>query len=102
MREGFPYPKQGTVYHALFLHWEREMLVYYLSLAGGNRCMAAYMLGVHRNTISRRLAINHITKEDISAIRSRSNVKTWSSADSGTLEPRGDSIGPGLEQGDTV
>jgi DNA-binding protein Fis len=58
-----------STYRIAFEQWEKDLLTFYLRLAGGNQCKAARELGIHRNTMTRRLRANGFTDQDLRDIK---------------------------------
>ena len=49
--------------------WEKMLVLAALDNAGGNQCQAARMLGVHRNTINRKMIEAGISVENVRGTR---------------------------------
>jgi DNA-binding NtrC family response regulator len=52
-------------YKEMFLQWEKGILMKALRDAGGNQGVAAQALGIHRNTLSRKLIECGVTADEI-------------------------------------
>jgi DNA-binding NtrC family response regulator len=55
----------GANYRKDFLAWQRRYLLRALISAGGCRLQAAAMIGVHRNTMGRKMCESAITRNDV-------------------------------------
>jgi DNA-binding protein Fis len=56
-------------YKEMFLQWEKGILMKALRDAGGNQGIAAKALGIHRNTLSRKLIECGVTADEIEGAR---------------------------------
>ena len=67
-------------YREMFLEWEKGILMKALRDAGGNQGVAAKALGIHRNTLSRKLIECGVTADEIEDTKFI-RIKTWQMAD---------------------
>ncbi len=63
-------------YREMFLEWEKGILMKALRDAGGNQGIAAKALGIHRNTLSRKLIECGVTADEIEDTKFI-RIKTW-------------------------
>lgn len=61
-----------SLYEREFNRWERQFLLLHLDFAEGNSCKAARALGIHRNTMTRRLIFQGVTDEEIGELKTES------------------------------
>lgn len=58
-------------YKELMLEWEKRTLLNALALCNGNQQMASRMLGIHRNSLYRKLICCGVTSDELKLITGR-------------------------------